>query len=201
MLQFITLLCFITTLTTLNACTFNLPGTSIRKWPSTNDILTDATPLPFYKRSLSCTSQKWSLQKLMRNNKISIPTCLATINRKCRSTSSSSYAVCLSDFCGGMSPQDKKTDSGNSLNSMTTKVQTTVNQSQSLANNLKDENWMTIILFFSSIISIATLFALICKTNKQNPQKSKEKTESSIHSFGLYPKIPKILQNKVTEHA
>lgn len=84
---------------------------------------------------------------------------------------------------------------------MTTKVETTVNQSQSLVNNLKDENWLTIILFISSIISTATIIALIFKKKEQKPKKSNKKIDETIQNFGLYPKIPKILQKKDSEHA
>ena len=199
MLHFTTLLAI--TLTTLNACSFNLPGTSIKNWPSSNDIRTDATPLPFYKRALTCTSQKWSLQKLMRLNKISIPTCLSTIKRKCRSTSASSYSVCLSDFCGNMGSDARNTNPVKPLSSMTTMVETTVNQSQSVVDNLKDENWLTLILFISSIISTATIMALIFKKKSQKTKKSDKKTDEKFQSFGLYPKIPKILTKTVPDHA
>lgn len=199
MLQSITLR--ILTLTVLNACSFNLPGTTIRNWPSSNDITTDANPLPFYKRALTCTTQKWNLQKLIKTNKISIPTCISTIKRKCRTTSASSFSVCLNDFCSGMRPKDRETEPVKSLNSMTTKVETTVNQSQSLANSLKDENWLTIILFISSIISTATIIALIFKKKKQKPKKSDKKIDETIQNFGLYPRLPKILQKKDSEHA
>ena len=179
------------------ACSFRMAGTVVTDWPSTNQVSTDAAPLPFFKRSFTCTSQKWKLEKMMRTSKISIGSCLSTIRYKCN-PSAYTYTVCLQDVCKGReSRKPMKQPSTRPLASVMTKVQTTLNSNQTL-NNFKDESWLTIIMFTTSLISTVIFSVFICrnKFKKANKTKTKKENENINEPLPFYPSITKILQDQ-----